>query len=98
MRESTVERYLVKCVKDAGGIAEKHTSPGRRGPPDRDVMWPNGELDWVETKAPKGVLSGAQERDHKRRRKMGFRVYVIWTKSQVDNYVQWRAPSPVHFD
>ena len=88
MRETVVERYLVKRVKEHGGVAEKHVSPGRRAVPDRDVMWPGPILDWIETKAPKGVLSEAQKRDHKRRRALGFNVFVIWTKPQVDAYVQ----------
>lgn len=98
MRESVVERYLVKRVKEYGGVAEKHVSPGRRGVPDRDVMWPykaiygvafgQAELHWVETKAPNGALSDAQKRDHARRRKMGFKVFVLWSKPLVDWYIR----------
>lgn len=87
MRESTIENYLVKQVKRHGGVAEKFVSPGKRGVPDRIVSWPFRFKDWVECKATDGRLSVHQKRDHKRRRKMGDEVVVVWSKAQVDSYV-----------
>ncbi len=40
MRESVIERYLVKRVKELGGEARKVQWIGRRGAPDRLVMLP----------------------------------------------------------
>lgn len=39
-RESAVEKHLVRQVREAGGIAAKHVSPGRAGDPDRLVAMP----------------------------------------------------------
>jgi hypothetical protein len=61
MRESTIEDYLVKRVKERGGEVRKVTWQGRKGAPDRFVMLPprtTGSLAkyidraiWVELKA-----------------------------------------------
>jgi len=40
MLERDVENHLVACVKKAGGMAPKFTSPGRRSVPDRMVLMP----------------------------------------------------------
>ena len=40
MRESTIEKYLVKRVKELGGEVRKVMWLGRRGAPDRLVMLP----------------------------------------------------------
>ena len=97
MRESTVERYFVKRVKEAGGVSEKHVSPGRHGVPDRIVLWPESKIDWVELKTVGGILSPAQKRDHARRRALGQKVFVLWTKAGVDYYILQRTkPLAVH--
>lgn len=92
MREKTVEAYLRREVKKAGGLCEKHVSPGQKGVPDRLVTWPSdtggpGRMHLIETKAPDGALSGPQKRDHRRRLSYGVMVKVIWTKEQVNLYV-----------
>ena len=86
-----VEGYLRERVTATGGMCEKHVSPGRKGVPDDLVTWPGGVMDLVETKAPDGALSGAQTRDHDRRRGYGVEVIVLWTKAHVDAYVAWRS-------
>lgn len=87
MRESPIEAYLVAQCKKHGAWAEKHTSPGYKGPPDRVVLWPFGFTDWVETKATNGPVKKHQQRDHLRRYALGNRVWVIRSKSQVDVYI-----------
>ena len=78
--EGDVERALVKRVeKELGGMCEKFTSPGRRSVPDRIVSLPGGRLIFVELKAPGKTPSKLQQRDHERRRAMGFDVRVIDT-------------------
>lgn len=52
MRESTIEARLRKKVKEAGGVCWKWVSPGRRGVPDRIVIFPHGAVAFVELKAP----------------------------------------------
>lgn len=77
MLESKIEAAFVKRVKELGGVAEKYTSPGSRAVPDRLVMFPGGKMCFVELKAPGKKPTILQQRDHDRRRAMGFQVFVI---------------------
>ncbi len=93
MRESTIEKHLVKRVKALGGEVRKVQWIGRRGAPDRLVMLPvfgpatrldqpprvvrSGRTIWVELKATGVAPEDYQLREHKRMRKMGQRVVVI---------------------
>ena len=77
MLEKTIEAAFVKRVKDLGGVAEKYTSPNKRSVPDRIVMFPGGRMCFVELKAPGKKPTELQERDHAKRRAMGFQVFVI---------------------
>lgn len=88
MLEKTVENYLVRQCKKYGGMAEKFVSPGKRGVPDRICSWPYGHKDWVECKAPNGALKKDQLRDHLKRRDMGHEVWVLYTKGNVDSYIE----------
>lgn len=85
MKESTIERHLVKRVKALGGEVRKVQWIGVRGAPDRLVMLPdpgpgNGTFNnawWVELKAPGVKPEPHQVREHARMRRMGQRVVVI---------------------
>lgn len=84
MRESEIEKHLVKRVKELGGEVRKVQWIGRRGAPDRLVMapWRDRFGDWVgtiwvELKAPGEKAKPHQIREHERMRKMGQRVVVI---------------------
>lgn len=88
MRETKVEKHLRVSVERRGGTCEKFTSPGRVGVPDRQVSDRPGRIDFIETKAPNGVLKPWQKRDHERRRARGFRVYVLYTIEMVDWYMR----------
>lgn len=98
MREAVIERHLVKLVKQMGGEVRKVQWIGRRGAPDRLVMlpvsalrdgrWSNVRTIWVELKAADGVLSKAQEREHKRMRDMGQCVVVLWSKEDVEELLR----------
>lgn len=94
MRESTVERYLHREVTRAGGTTRKWKSPGRKGVPDRIVIWKGavtgsvfGNVHFVETKAPGKGPREDQAREHKRLRRLGCLVLVLDTKAKVDRYV-----------
>lgn len=93
VREADVEAYLVKRVEARGGIAEKFSSPAKRNVPDRLVQWPRygivgAHVHFVECKRPGEKPTAAQDRDHKRRREMGFLVVVVDTYEAVDNYLE----------
>jgi hypothetical protein len=90
VKESTIEKHLVKRVKALGGEVRKVKWIGRNGAPDRLVMVPampgRGwfNLDsrehhtiWVELKATGVPPEPHQLREHDRMRAMGQRVVVI---------------------
>lgn len=96
MKESRVEGHLVKRVTAAGGSVRKCVWLGRRGAPDRVVLWP-GHLDWVELKRPlTPVAEDHQLREHKRLRASGQAVYVLASIEEVDGYVdRHRKPGEI---
>ena len=77
MLERDIEKAFVRRVKALGGMAEKFTSPARRSVPDRIVTMPDGQIIFVELKAPGKKPTDAQSRDHAKRRAMGCDVRVI---------------------
>lgn len=93
IKESVVERYLIKRVRELGGETRKVVFPGHDGAPDRLVLFPpiirdglalHTDLAWVELKSPLGKLRPAQIREHKRLRALGQNVKVIRSKEEVD--------------
>lgn len=81
--EGSIEELLVKLVKRAGGEIRKVSWVGRRDAPDRFVLLPGGCF-WVELKSPSAIglfpanaHERAQEREHKRLRAFGQKVYVV---------------------
>lgn len=85
-QEITVEDYLVERTTARGALCEKIKVPHYSGMPDRTASWPGAVLHFIETKTVGGRLSVRQKRDHAKRRALGFEVWVIWTKKQVDDY------------
>ena len=96
LRESDIEKYLVKRAKELGGEVRKVQWPGRAGAPDRLVMLPDSPealydvlareaaTIWVELKAPGKKAEPHQLREHARMRRMGQRVVVIDSLAGVD--------------
>jgi len=77
MRESQIERALVKTVESMGGLAMKFVSPGVDGVPDRIVLLPGDHMAFVELKAPGKKLRPLQERRREQMESLGFRVFVV---------------------
>lgn len=88
MRESTLERRLVREVERIGGLAPKWTSPGNRGVPDRLVILPGGRTVYVEMKAPGKPLHPLQAKWARTLRGMGHRVYKIDSDEDIDRFIQ----------
>lgn len=95
--EARIEQYLVKRIQLNNGECEKFVSPMRRSVPDRVITLPIPEehreivaryIKFVECKAPGKHATEMQERDHQRRREMGFDVRVIDSKEGVDVLVK----------
>lgn len=83
MREKTIEKKLIKAVKNAGGIAPKLISPGFDGMPDRIVLLPKGHMAFVEVKAPGKKPRPLQAARHGLMRRLGFKVYVLDDPEQI---------------
>ena len=83
MRESVIETYLVRRVKELGGEVRKAQWIGRRHAPDRRVMLPDRCM-WVECKAPGEKARPGQVREHRRMRELGERVEVVDSFERVD--------------
>jgi hypothetical protein len=77
MRESVIEKNLVRQVEALGGITYKLSPIGRINKPDRLVMLPRGKIIFVECKRPGEKPRAGQLREHERLRKLGFRVEVL---------------------
>ena len=86
MRESAIEKHLVKLIKARGGEVRKVRFLDRQGAPDRLVLFEGGVLIWVELKATTGKVSAAQRREHERLKAMGQRVEVFYSISEIDYY------------
>lgn len=88
MRESKVEAHLRKRVLQMGGLCWKFTSPGLRGVPDRVVLMPEGQICWVELKAPGRKPGPLQLRRHAEMRARGHRVVVLDSTEAVDYFME----------
>lgn len=87
-RESTIEDYFKRAVRESGGETRKVKWPGVDGAPDRMAGWQfRGRNAFVELKRPGGVAEAHQLREHRKLRAMGFRVDVLDTKEAIDAWV-----------
>lgn len=88
MRESMLERRLVREVERIGGLALKWVSPGNRGVPDRIVLLPDGQTVFVEMKAPGKPLAPLQEHWKRKALKLGHRHYKLDSVEDIDRFIQ----------
>lgn len=77
MRESDIEKILVREVKKLGGRAYKWVSPGNDGVPDRIVIFPDKVPVFVELKTDTGKLSALQNVQIKKLEGLGQMVEVV---------------------
>lgn len=75
--ESSIEKALIKAVKQRGGIAFKFVSPGVTGAPDRLVLLPKGKIAFIELKAPSKAMRPLQIKRKSQLEAVGFLVYCI---------------------
>ena len=83
MREKQVEQALVKAVKARRGICPKFVSPGLSGVPDRLVFMPNGQMSFVEIKAPTKKPRVLQLYRMKQLTDLGFKCFVLDNIEQI---------------
>ena len=77
MKESELERIFVNEIRKEGGEAYKWVSPGNDGVPDRIVLFPSGEIYFVELKAAAGRIRAVQEKQIRRLRDLGQEATIV---------------------
>ena len=87
MRESEIERILVKKVMIDGGICLKWVCPSFNGMPDRLIFLPNGHFGMVELKANGQKPRALQLARYKMLKRLGFKVYVIDDVEQIGGMI-----------
>jgi hypothetical protein len=90
VRESEIEQHLKWHVQMLGGKAYKWTSPGLRGVADRVVCLPDGQVWFVELKAPRGRLSELQKLFAADMARLKQPYVVLWSKEMVDEWAEAR--------
>ncbi len=83
--ERDIEGHLVRRVEAIGGEIRKVKWIGRRGAPDRLVMFRGAEF--VELKRPGEELEVYQAREHLRMRRHGIKVRMLNSFEGVDDYI-----------
>jgi hypothetical protein len=85
--EIVAEQYLRERVEALGGMCPKFVDPSRRGAPDRMVILPGLPIYFVEMNRYKiGKVRPWQDRYHADLRACGHKVWVLWSKEDVDGF------------
>lgn len=87
MRESEIEKKLIREVRRMGGLADKFVSPGNRGVADRIVILPGGQIYFVELKTEIGELSRIQKWQRKRYMGLGVNYRVLYGMADVEEFL-----------
>lgn len=87
--ENKLEDYLRERVRKLKGEIRKVKWIGRRGAPD-DMVWIPGwwKAKLAEMKAPGEPLKAHQKREHKRLKRMGFEVFKLDSKKDIDKFLK----------
>ena len=83
--EKSIERYLVDCVKNLGGICLKYSNSNMVGYPDRVALLPNGKTAWIELKSTGRKPSKIQVLRFTQMASIGHPVFVLDSKTEVNN-------------
>lgn len=86
VREKSIENYLSRKVRQAGGLCWKLSSPGRSGVPDRLVLFKSYVI-FVELKRPGQKPRELQQIRMNELRDAGAWVEVISTKDEADTFL-----------
>lgn len=89
MKEKSIENYLVTKVKQNKGLALKLNSLSMAGLPDRMILLSDGKIFFAELKSPRKSARPLQKSVHRILENLGFRVYVIDSKKQIDNILNF---------
>lgn len=87
MKESEIEKYLVKKVQGIKGLCMKWVSPGNSGVPDRIVIFDRGVY-FIELKRPGERPRALQVETIRRLQMQDMIVFVIDSKQRVDEFIK----------
>lgn len=85
--EKAIEAYLNKRCKENGLLCLKYSNANVTGYPDRLVCCINGKVIWVELKSKGKKPTKLQEIRHQELRDLDHKVWVISSKSEVDELI-----------
>lgn len=85
MKEKQIEAYLVKRIKELGGIAYKFSSPAKKGVPDRLCLLPGGLMFFVECKAKGKKPTKLQRAELDKIDSLGHEIYVVDSKESIND-------------
>lgn len=88
LQEKFIERELVLRLKKVGVESIKFEVLGKRGMPDRIILIPGGRVVFAEVKSPGEKLRPLQEKRKRELENLGFKVYVINSKTEIDELVK----------
>lgn len=86
--EKAIEQYLVRKVKELGGVCLKYSNAGMVGYPDRICLLPGSKVFWAELKSKGGRLGEAQKVRLRQMRRLGHSVYVLRSREDVDEALE----------
>lgn len=96
MKESQIERCLVRGVKAHGGLCYKFVSPGNIGVPDRIVIAPGGKTIYVELKTKTGRMAEMQKWQRSEMEKRGADVRALYGMVEVKDFLREVFGDAVH--
>jgi hypothetical protein len=88
MLEKSIENYFKKQLQKHGALVIKMNTYHFRGFPDRMILLPEGRIFFAELKRPGEKPRANQKVVHRMLRKLGFKVYVIDCKEQVEEVIR----------
>ncbi len=86
MSEHAIEQHLVRQISARGAWCVK--GENTVGFPDRILLASHGRVAFVELKTPGGQNSVVQKRVQRALRSLGFRVEVLWSREEVDEFLE----------
>ena len=86
--EKAIEAYLVRKVRQAGGLCLKFSSHTETGYPDRLLLLPEGKAAWVEVKSKGQKPRLIQRLRISELQGLGFPVWVADSRAKVDEIME----------
>lgn len=96
MKESQIERRLVRGVRAHGGLCYKFVSPGNIGVPDRIVITPGGRTIYIELKTKTGRMAEMQKWQRRELEKRGADVRALYGMDAVEAFLREVFGDAVH--